>query len=183
MSVFFINSLISDRVCGKAEELVLKRDLSEVFLDHHPETQFSVEPDGKFNNFLSPNKRPKSPCQTVGVYVGSPPWWQSLKVLIVDDERHPARPRGHAVGHVVPCPKNGGRLDDDVAWLQRGVREVEALHLAPRVLIDGRLAAVGHQAGVEDKRVLVLEKMFLYILIFRIKTFVRTLRASAWPEK
>lgn len=115
--------------------------------------------------------------------MGSPPWWQRLEVLIVDDERHAARPRGHAVGHVVPCPENGRRLDNDVAWLQRGVREVEALHLAPGVLIHGRLAAVGHQAGVEDQRVLVLEKMLLHILIFRIKTFVRTLRASAWPEK
>ena len=115
--------------------------------------------------------------------MGSPPWRQSLEVLIVDDERHAARPRGHAVGHVVPCPKNSRRLDDDVARLQRGVGEVEALRLAPRVLIDGRLAAVGHQAGIEDQRVLILEKMFLHILIFRIKTFVRTLRASAWPEK
>ena len=97
--------------------------------------------------------------------MGSPPWWQSLKVLIVDDERHPARPRGHAVGHVVPCPENGRRLDDDVAWLQRGVCEVDALHLASRVLIHGRLAAVGHQAGVEDKRVLILEKdVFIFLI-------------------
>ena len=34
----------SHRVSSEAEELVFKGDLSKVSLDHHPETQLSVEP-------------------------------------------------------------------------------------------------------------------------------------------
>ena len=34
----------SHRVSSEAEELVFKGDLSQVSLDHHPETQLSVEP-------------------------------------------------------------------------------------------------------------------------------------------
>ena len=40
---------MSHRVCGKTEELVFKRDLSEVPFDHHPETQLSVEPEKSRN--------------------------------------------------------------------------------------------------------------------------------------
>ena len=36
---------ISHRVSGKAEELVLQWDLSEVSFDHHPETKLPVEPE------------------------------------------------------------------------------------------------------------------------------------------
>ena len=76
-----------------------------------------------------------SPCKAVGINVRSSPGRQSLKVLVVNYESHPPRPGGHAVCHVVPRSQHGGRLDDNVVGLERGVREVEAIRLAPGVLL------------------------------------------------
>ena len=63
--------------------------------------------------------------------MGTPSGWQRLKVLVVNDESHSARPGGHAVRHLVPCSQHSRRFNDDVVWLEGRVGEVEALHLAP----------------------------------------------------
>ena len=91
--------------------------------------------------------------------MGTPSGGQRLKVLVVDDESHPARPRGHAVRHLVPRSEHGGWLNHDVVRLERGVREVEAIHLAPRVLLGQVLVTVRHQAGVKDQRIFVLKEL------------------------
>ena len=70
-----------------------------------------------------------SPCKAVWINVGTPSGRQRLKVLVVNDESHPARPGGHAVRHLVPRPQHRGRFYHDVVRLEGGVREVEALHL------------------------------------------------------
>ena len=90
--------------------------------------------------------------------MGTPSGWQRLEVLVVNDQSHPSRPGGHAVRHVVPCPQHGGRLDHNVVRLERGVREIEALHLVPCLLLGHLLAAVRHQAGVKDQRIFVLNE-------------------------
>ena len=116
--------------------------------------------------------------------MGTPSGWQRLKVLVVDDQSHPSGPGGHAVRHVVPGPQHGGGLDHDVVRLERGVREVEALQLVPCLLLGHLLAAVRHQAGVKDQRIFVLnEHVRVKKVQAEIRTFVRTLSASAWPEK
>ena len=98
-----------------------------------------------------------SPCKAVGINVGTPSGWQRLKVLVVNDESHSARPGGHAVRHLVARSQHGRRFNDDVVRLEGGVSEVEALHLAPWVLLWQVLAAVRHQTGVKYQRIFVLK--------------------------
>ena len=74
----------SHRVSSEAEELVFKGDLSQVSLDHHPETQLSVEPGKSVKVSLvervsTSDEQPRRKClslfkEIVSLHLVPPDW-------------------------------------------------------------------------------------------------------------